>query len=398
MKKLILPVLTVIGTWTTNISNAQWQQTSLPSSSTVICFAVSGSNMYAGTKSNGIFLSTDNGNTWTAKNTGLTTTVNYVYALAISGNNIFAGTSAYGVFLSTDNGNNWTPINTGLTNKAVHTLAVSGSNIFAGTTGGGIFLSTNNGNNWTAMNNGLTSTTVTSLTISGSNIFAGTTGGIFLSTNNGGLWTQILSGKSINTIAISGSNIFAGTLNGVYLSTDNGNTWNWANGNLSQGVTTFAFSGTNVFAGLTDGYTPGSGGVFLSTNNGNTWTAVNTGLTNTMILELVINGNYLFAGTQGAGAWKRLLSEIVGIEEHTVPSDYFSLYPNPASAYFMIRNTNDAINLQSLSLTDILGNEILSAKIKDEETKVNIETLPKGVYFVQLTTDKGVSSLRLIKE
>jgi hypothetical protein len=98
--------------------------------------AVSGTNLFAGTYGAGVFLSTNNGTSWTAVNTGLTNT--YVGSLAVSGTNLFAGT--YGnVFLSTDNGTSWSAVNTGLTYPYVYSLAVSGTNLFAGTHGGGVW-------------------------------------------------------------------------------------------------------------------------------------------------------------------------------------------------------------------------------------------------------------------
>ena len=81
-------------------------------------------------------------------------------ALAVSGTNLFAGTDG-GVFLSTNNGTSWTAVNTGLTNTVCLVLLPSrGTNLFAGTDGGGVFLSTNNGTSWTAVNTGLTNTYV----------------------------------------------------------------------------------------------------------------------------------------------------------------------------------------------------------------------------------------------
>ena len=128
-----------------------------------------------GTSGSGVFLSTNNGTSWTAVNTGLTDAA--VYALAVSGTNLFAGTYG-GVFLSTNNGTSWTEVSTGLTNAAVHALAVSGTNLFAGTSHG-VFLSTNNGTGWTASNAGLTNTYLTSLAVSGTNLFAGTSGSVW---------------------------------------------------------------------------------------------------------------------------------------------------------------------------------------------------------------------------
>ena len=59
-----------------------------------------------------------------------------VRALAVSGTNLFAGTDGGGVFLSTNNGTSWTAFNIGLTNTVVNALAVSGTNLFAGTNDG----------------------------------------------------------------------------------------------------------------------------------------------------------------------------------------------------------------------------------------------------------------------
>lgn len=71
------------------------------------------------------------------------------------GTNLFAGTngSLYpqynGVYLSTDNGSSWTAVNSGLTNTSILSLAVMGTNLFAGTAGSGVYRSTNNGASWT---------------------------------------------------------------------------------------------------------------------------------------------------------------------------------------------------------------------------------------------------------
>jgi len=56
--------------------------------------------------------------------------------------NIFAGILDEGAFRATDNGDTWSPINTGLTNTAVLALALnSNGDIFAGTPGSGVFRS-----------------------------------------------------------------------------------------------------------------------------------------------------------------------------------------------------------------------------------------------------------------
>jgi len=295
MKKFYLLLIAIL---TINIANAQWQQTLNYTGSS---FAINGNNIFVGTYL-GVYFTSNNGNSWTLLNTGLTNTD--INKLVISEDTLYAGTYNGGVFLSTNNGSSWTAVNNGLTGNAlqVRALAINGSNIYVGTYNSGVYLSTNNGNSWSAVNTGLTNLQILSFAISGNTIFAGTWGGVYMSTNNGNNWSAIgLSGNMISGIAISGNNIFAGINGGgVYLSTNNGTSWNPVNTGLTNNqVTALVVDGNNIFAGTS------GGGVYLSTNNGNNWNTKNTSLTDTIINALTLSGNYLFAGTsQFGGVWK----------------------------------------------------------------------------------------------
>jgi len=49
-------------------------------------------------------------------------TDNLIYSLAVSGTGLFAGTSSSGIFLSTNNGATWRAVNTGLMSFEVFLL------------------------------------------------------------------------------------------------------------------------------------------------------------------------------------------------------------------------------------------------------------------------------------
>jgi hypothetical protein len=279
---------------------SQWVQTNGPYGGFVNCIAVSGTNIFAGTTYNGVYLSTDNGTNWTQVNDGLTTLE--INALAVSGSNIFAGTGS-GIFRSTNNGSNWIQENNGLIDQntgisGISSIAISGNNIYA--CGYGVFLSTDNGTNWTEV--GLWSMSVVSMVVSGNNIFVGSyEQGLWRSTDNGTSWNLVsnsFTNQSVWSLVISGDNIFAGTYEGgVYFSTDNGTNWTQVNKGLNPTyVQTFAISGMNIFAGTTSG-------VFLSTNNGTNWVPVNNGLTNSNVQSLAVIGNNILAGTYGNGVY-----------------------------------------------------------------------------------------------
>ena len=320
MKSKLRFLLAALSVFTsTNLLHSQWLQTNVPNIGPewVYSFTVSGNKIFAGTGSNGVYLSTNNGSNWISANTGLPSV--QITSLVTSGDNIFAGTShgtfGYGVFLSTNDGINWTPVNSGLPNSAsIMSLAVSpgigGDKIFAGTYQDGIFLSTNNGSNWQNISNGLPPNMplVFSFAFSGVNIFAGTSSGVFLSTNNGSSWT--LSGSfHVRSLAIIGNNMFAGggTGSGIFLSTDNGSSWTSVNSGLleSYSVWSFANSGNNIFV---SGQNDFGGGIYLSTNNGTNWTSTGFGIETPY--ALTISGNNIFVGT-GTWVWRRPLSEML---------------------------------------------------------------------------------------
>jgi ligand-binding sensor domain-containing protein len=77
-----------------------WQATNGPYGGIVDCFAINSSGyVFAGTWGGGVFLSTNNGTSWTGVNTGLTST--NVLSLAVSSDKyLFAGTFGSGVFRS----------------------------------------------------------------------------------------------------------------------------------------------------------------------------------------------------------------------------------------------------------------------------------------------------------
>jgi len=93
----------------------------------------SNNNLYAGT-SGGIFFSNDNGSNWTDISSA-TLVDKKVRSIAIYQSNIIVGTDGYGAYLSTNNGVTWEANNTGITTSttAIYALTISSSKIYAGT-------------------------------------------------------------------------------------------------------------------------------------------------------------------------------------------------------------------------------------------------------------------------
>ena len=398
---LLFSCLLTALSWSTSL--AQWIQTSGPSGGAIRALAVIGTNLFAGT-SGGVFLSMDNGTTWTAVNSGLDYTgfpTLDVSSLAVSGTNLFAGThwGIYGVSFSPVSPTIWTPVNNGLTSPIVPTLAVypngtGGANLFAGTTTGGVLLSTNSGGNWTTVSHGLTSDFIYSLAVcpnagGGTNLFAGTKGGgVFRSADDGANWTSASSGltnDNITTLAVEGVNLFAGALNGdVLCSTDTGASWTKCS---LSGLLSGAVDDSNIFAGTT-------GGVFLSTNHGKNWTAMNTGFPDTTVVHaLAIVGANLFAGTDQNIVWRRPLVEMTTSVQATPINrpTAFSLgqnYPNPFNPSTTIRYKLPVRSTVRLQILNLLGQVVAELtrgeQSPGEQSVVWNADAASGVYLYRI--------------
>lgn len=242
-----------------------------------------GSDLFAGGLS-GLYVSSDNGLTWTSQNLGFQgitpPAVPEIRSFVMNGTTLYAGTYHKGIFRSTDNGLTWTTVNGGLgtpvqlNSRAFTSLGVSGTDVIAGTSGQGVFRLINNGTTWTREITGLPSSgniTVISLLIKDTYLYISTSTGIYRSNNNGAIsWTlQSISPAELNIgkLFLSGNDVFSSTNKGPYLSVDNLANWTLvANGMLGllvDGIT--GAGGTDIFASMN------SGNYYRSSDYGATW-------------------------------------------------------------------------------------------------------------------------------
>ena len=162
------------GVYRSTNNGLNWTQTSLGDTNFIYSLVMSGNNVFAGDGiSNSVFTSSDTGNTWTQIPLGATPT-EVVLCLAVNGNYMFAGTNNGGVFRSSNSGFNWTQ--TSLNNGGITSFTIKDNYIFAGDFHyGEVYLSSNNGTSWILKNQGLGSQNeVHSLTTTSQYIFAGT--------------------------------------------------------------------------------------------------------------------------------------------------------------------------------------------------------------------------------
>lgn len=159
------------GVYLSSDNGRSWSLVNSSLGGAILCTAAKGSYIYAGTD-NGVYCSTDYGKSWNSTGSGPTN----VLSICLEGSKVFAASNSVGIFVSTDNGDTWVLSNNGLTNPYVVPLAVKGADVFAGTSGGEVFLTVDSGVSWSSVSDGLGQSGIYSLAFTDSVLFAGSYG------------------------------------------------------------------------------------------------------------------------------------------------------------------------------------------------------------------------------
>lgn len=87
----------------------------------------------------------------------------------------------------------------------------------------------------------------------------------------------------------------------------------------------------------------------------------------------------------------------VGIHEQTNQGNIFSIYPNPSSSKINIEVVNLRSKTADIFIFNQLGELLLQRKEwNGSEKEINIEALSNGLYFIQIKTNQGQHTEKLI--
>lgn len=125
-----------------------------------------------------------------------------------------------------------------------------------------------------------------------------------------------------------------------------------------------------------------------------------TNLNNSLITETLPFKNYIqLEGIQ----WfeysfmpkKNLTTSLNGIKND---ESIFSIYPNPANALINLKLENINEEPNTVSISSILGNTILTETIKSNNYTTSIRNLSSGIYFITISNKYQQSTQKLIIE
>ncbi len=359
-----------------------------------------------------VYKSTDYGKTWNLSKSEIR---NWITSLAINTNgDILAGGN--GLFRSSDNGQTWDslPCPLGSSENIGSMTICNNGYIFVGCNQlSGIIRSTDNGNNWEKVNSSISGSSsgwvnpMVNFTSGHLSVIAYHYGGVpglytlvmHYSTNYGETWSAssfpwknttqwgfpytAIATDSKNRLYVSGSSY-------PFLARSSNEDSGWISLNYpSQIIRSIRFNKNgDLLVGTNDS------GFYISTNGGINWAQHNSGLKGMRIRSLAVDsGGYIYAGTD-SGVFKSMETTLsIQRNQQDYYPDRFSLnqnYPNPFNSSTQIYYELKQNGYATLTIYDVLGRVtdiILNQKKEKGVHQIHWDSKNQssGIYFYRLT-------------
>lgn len=90
---------------------------------------------------------------------------------------------------------------------------------------------------------------------------------------------------------------------------------------------------------------------------------------------------------------KKLKSNLTAVTE-TEYQEHIIIYPNPSAGQFIVEGEN----IRKIEIIDIIGRTVYSSLINQTKQSIDLSTHQRGIYFVEVTTNRGTTINKLILE
>lgn len=262
-------------------------------SSTITNMKKSGNKVYLSTSEGRIFYTENDGKSWELiQNTAVNSFANDALLMS-SGKYMMS--SNQGLYISMDNGISWSSSTKGLNALSIQSLYYGDSILLAGTNMNGLFRSSDFGSSWQDIS--VDARAIKDLFDTNDGQFMGCEQGVFKSTDKGASWEKVFDpgiNHGINALDNDAKSIVAAVnAKGVYISKDNGKSWEYPS---NQGLKESSYQTVEV-VGDTIFLSDAIGGVEVSTDGGKNWVHRSFNGTNYYTMKLIYNQSILYAAT-----------------------------------------------------------------------------------------------------
>ncbi len=316
----------------------------------------------------------------------------YIDAITEFDGKLFVGTGGNGVFTSSDNGQSWQSLNTGLVGLGSHyisSFAEHGGSLYAGTQGGGVFrLQDTVWSPFGTLTDSLAGN-VEFLGLIGDTFVAGAGGNgyVWFSEPGSNGWTGVQVAPLQTAVFIIYSvvqfkdTLYVGSTYGVHRSTDNGLTWEYCGWGVPNGRRVrLTPSGETLYATASSANT-----LWYRCTSGDNWEFIESTIYS--YNEAVVNGQFYAARSDGL--WKTDLPSSVN-RNPSLPDKYIieQNYPNPFNPSTTIRFYLPVQSKVTLKIYNVLGQEVdtLADGIRAPGSHSVTWTTdtPSGIYYYRI--------------
>lgn len=364
----------------------------------------------------GVFRSTNLGSSWQSVLPNVQPT-----DYASTGSHVFAFAGWQGVYRSADDGLTWESIPTPLDNQWQDgtSIATDGSSLFLvhgktfaehGTSrwvDGGVLHSTDNGATWNESSIGLPSTiesyvpTMQILNHNGT-LYIATVAGFFRSPTGGTSWIPVNQGLEfqnavkVGALIKGGNSLYCQYYGDMYILDGD----LWIKLPKPDNVTNFfgAYSGYAMGVGdslYAIAYSYDSFAAEFSYRtllfDGTSWHDITSSLPEGVVLNnFTRTSGIMLAGSMGHSVWR--MGTVNSAPNLTKVSETL-LYPTPAES---LLNLNTEYASANITITDVLGKEVLSLTNVSSNVPLNVSSLPPGVYTAIVRSSDATKSQKII--
>jgi photosystem II stability/assembly factor-like uncharacterized protein len=308
MRSILTVGLALLLTSQSDLACAQWVQANgpyQPSTGILKNITSIGGNIYVFDQHSGLYITTDDGNSWLLTSNQFLN--GQLYSLSSAGSTLYAGTYS-GVSASNNNGGSWTTDTVGMGDALIYGFCTNGTTLYAAgmdSTGrfGAVYVSSDGAASWTSIGTFYSIPAI--LAVSGPKLlmaYNSPQSAVLSTTDNGAHWIADTAGmvpQSIYALLDDGPYVFAAGYLAVYRSTDHGSSWSIANSGLvGHHVIALAQSGTVLIAGTMEGL------IFRSTDSGSSWNPTTVSFSPTPSMQFSVSGNTVFAATDSSGVFR----------------------------------------------------------------------------------------------
>jgi uncharacterized repeat protein (TIGR01451 family) len=76
----------------------------------------------------------------------------------------------------------------------------------------------------------------------------------------------------------------------------------------------------------------------------------------------------------------------------------FAVYPNPTNGFINIDSKKTSVVIDAITLTDVLGKEIVNQKLKGSNLSIDLSQLSNGLYFLKIKSNGMEKAIKIMKD